>query len=415
MAGLKKVILGSNQKSTKLLNRALVLKIICTGTNVSRIDISRQTGLSKMSITNIVGELQDEGLVVEQAGQPPAGKNGSKASIGRRPVYLAPDTENHFALGLYISRDNAVASLANLKCELIKEKRCSFDFEESETSFTDKIKALVHSTLDEVIASGRKIMGIGVASIGPLDIRHGIILEPPNFHKLKSIPIKRILEYEFGCPVYTDNDMNAAALAEKLYGKAKDIGNFIYLGVTNGIGAGIIADNSLFAGEMGFSGEIGHTTINYEGPKCACGNTGCLELYASIPEIVSQAENSISLGMESALAKLVRIEWKDIVEYAKSGDKLSLNLIDRLCLYISIGLVNLINLFDPHIIYLGHDIALAGSLVTEKLGAYLKDKALSSRYKNVPVEISAFGDRAPVAGSVAIALDKLFSGTANIG
>lgn len=410
MTKKKNTILGSNHQSTKIQNRALVLKIICTGTNISRIDISRQTGLSKMSITNIVSELAKEGLVVDQAEQTDSEKNGSIGTIGRKPVFLAPDTDNHIALGLYISRDYAIATLSNLKCEMIDEKRCPFAFEESGTYFTDKIKALIHSTLDERIASGKKLIGIGVASIGPLDINNGVILDPPNFHTLKSIPIRLILENEFGCNVYVDNDMNASALAEKLYGKATDISNFAYIGVTNGIGAGIITNNLLFEGDMGFSGEIGHATINYEGSKCACGNTGCLELYASIPEIVSQARNSIALGMDSKLAELEVIEWKDIVKYAEAGDKLAINLVDRLCLYISIGLINLINILDPQTIYLGHDIALAGSLVTERLQSYLIDKTISSRYKSVPIEISAFGDKSPIIGSVAIVLDKLFSG-----
>ena len=405
----KSTILGSNHHSTKIKNRALVLKLICTGSNVSRIDISRQTGLSKMSITNIVNELIDEGFVLEQAEQTTPARSNTAGAIGRKPVFLAPDTSKFLALGLYISRDYAIATLYNLKCKIVDERKCKFAFEESESSFTDKIKTLIHTIL-EGIPSGKKLLGIGVASIGPLDIHSGIILEPPNFHTLKSIPIKQILEKEYDCAVYADNDMNASALAEKLYGKATDIKNFAYVGVTNGIGAGIITDNLLFAGDMGFSGELGHTSIHYGGPKCACGNSGCLELYASIPEIVSQARNSITLGMDSSLAELEMIEWTDIVKHAEAGDKLALNLIDRLCLYISIGLVNLINLFDPRVIYLGHEIALAGSLVTERLQSHLADRTISSRYKSIPVEISAFGDKSPIIGSVAIVLDKLFSG-----
>jgi predicted NBD/HSP70 family sugar kinase len=403
----KTSILGSNHQSTKIQNRALVLKMICTGVNVSRIDISRQTGLSKMSITNIVTELINEGFVVDQAEKAELSNN---ASVGRKPIFLAPDTSTFMALGIYISRDFAVATLSNLKCEIIYEMKCSFSFEESESSFTYKIKALVSSILNTDMASEKKVIGIGVACIGPLDIENGVILEPPNFHNLRSISIKRLLEKEFGYKVFIDNDMNASALAEKLYGKARDINNFVYIGVTNGIGAGIITNGVLFAGDMGFSGEIGHITINYEGPKCVCGNTGCLELYASIPEIVSQAKNSIALGMDSTLRELETIEWKDIVKYADLGDKLALNLIDRLCLYISIGLVSLTNIFDPKIIYLGHDIALAGSLVTVRLESFLKDKTISSRYKSVPIEISAFGDKAPIAGSAAIVFNRLFNG-----
>lgn len=395
---------GSNHQSTKIQNRAIVLKMICTGANVTRIDLSRQTGLSKMSISNIVNELIEEGYVTDQTGQL------VNDSIGRNPISLEPNTNNHRALGIYISRDYAVATLSNLKCEILSEIKINFSFDESENSFIEKIRALVEGILNSDKISDKKILGIGISCIGPLDIENGVILEPSNFHKIRSIHIKELLEKEFGYAVYLNNDMNASALAEKLYGKGKAIGNFVYLGVTNGIGSGIIANNTLFEGDMGFSGEIGHTTIHFEGPKCACGNIGCLELYASIPEIVTQAGNSVSLGMDSTLGRLDNISWTDIAEHARAGDKLSLNLIDRLCLYISIGLVSLVNMFDPQVVYLGHDIALAGSLVTEKLENYIKDKTISSKYKNIPVEISAFGDKTPILGSAAIVLGRLFNG-----
>jgi len=381
----------------------MVLKIICTGTNVTRIDISRQTGLSKMSISNIVNELIAESYVTDEAGQL---KNDS---IGRNPISLEPNTEIYRVLGIYISRDHAIATLSNLKCDILSEIKCTFSFEESENSFIEKVKTLVVSILNSDKATGKKIIGIGISCIGPLDIENGIILEPPNFHKIKSIHIKEFLEKEFEYKVYLNNDMNASALAEKLYGKGRNISNFVYVGVTNGIGSGIIANNALFKGSMGFSGELGHTTINFDGPKCACGNTGCLELYASIPEIVAQARTSVSLGMDSSLVKYSVIEWKDIVQQASIGDEFALNLIDRLCLYISIGLVSLINLFDPQVIYLGHDIALAGCMVTKKIEAYIKDKTISSRYKNLSIETSAFGENAPLMGSAAIVLDKLFN------
>ena len=114
--------------------------------------------------------------------------------------------------------------------------------------------------------------------------------------------------------------------------------------------------------------------------------------------------------MASTLRELETIEWNDIVKYAESDDKLAINLIDRLCLYISIGLVSLINIFDPKIIYLGHDIALAGNLVTKRLESYIKDKTISCRYKSVPIVISAFCDKAPIVGSAAIVFNQLFNG-----
>lgn len=403
----KLVDLGSNNKITRIRNRAIVLRLICTGSNVSRISIAKQTGLSKMSISNIVNELIRDGFVEEQAGKPSVGEN---PSLGRRPVILVPNCDTYAIVGLYISRDCAVSILSNLKCEILSEIKCDFCLEESNSTFKNKILSITRETLSSEKISGKKVLGIGVSCIGPLDNKDGTILQPPNFYHLSSIPIRQILENEYGYPVYVDNDMNAAALAEKLYGKGKNISNFVYIGVTNGIGSGIIMNDTLYAGEMGFSGEIGHTTINYEGPKCACGNTGCLELYASIPEIVRQAKISIQLGIDSALKEFDEIKWHDIVRCAMEKDMLALNLIDRLCMYISIGIVSIINLFDPKAIFLGHDIAIAGRLLTQKLELFIIERTISSKYKHIPVENSAFEDKSAVIGAAALVLNQLFQG-----
>lgn len=401
------LIKGSNHQSSKIINRSLVLKMICTGTKLSRVDIARQTGLSKMSITNIVNGLISDGFVGEIIESQP---NQSIVSSGRKPVFLDVNTDKYLALGLYISRDFATATLANLKCESILEKKCSISDDESEKSFISKIIALTGAVLDSSEAAGRKIIGIGIACIGPLDIKNGIILEPTNFHNLHGIPIKSCLEKQFGYEIFVNNDMNASVLAEKLYGKGHNTGNFIYVGVTNGIGAGIIANNILFEGDLGFAGEIGHTTINCEGPICACGNSGCLELYASIPEIIKQAEKQLLAGEPSSLGNIEKIQWTDIIDHALKGDSFTLGIIDLLCKYMTYGLTSLINTFDPNKIFLGHDIALAGELVASRLENSIQDRIFSKSYKRIPIEISAFSDKAPIAGSAAIILDKLFQG-----
>ncbi len=403
----KKLINGSNHQSSKIINRSLVLKMICTGKSLSRIDIARQTGLSKMSITNIVNGLISEGFVSEKSEVQEAPSSGAS---GRKPVVLTANTDKYLVPGLYISRDSATATLANLDCENILELDCSFSRDETRQSFMDKIIALVRSVLDSKAAAGRKVIGLGVACIGPLELKNGTILEPANFHNLGGIPIKQLLEEQFGYEVYVNNDMNASALAEKLYGKGKNTANFVYVGVTNGIGAGIIAKGSLFEGDMGYGGEMGHITINCEGPVCTCGNSGCLELYASIPEIVKKAVEAISHGIPSALSDIKQIRWADIAACALEGDSLAVEMVELLCKYLSYGLISLINIFDPQVIYLGHDIALAGELAASRLEAYVSKRFFSCNYKSVPIEISAFRHKAPVAGSTAIILDKLFSG-----
>jgi Transcriptional regulator/sugar kinase len=206
-----KLISGSNHQSTKTTNRALVLKMICTGRNFSRIDISRQTGLSKMSITNIVSELINEGYIIEKGIHQEAPSNGSS---GRKPVFLDINTEKYMVMGIYISRDYIHATLTNLKCENIIEAKCYFSPEETENSFIEKITSLMSSLLESMAGADKKILGIGVSCIGPLDLKNGIILDPPNFHELKRIRIKEILEEKSGYEVFINNDMNASALAE---------------------------------------------------------------------------------------------------------------------------------------------------------------------------------------------------------
>lgn len=398
--------MGVNHQSVKIKNKSLVLKKICTEGQISRIELARQTGLSKMSVTNIVNELIQDGFVTEQDEY--IGNNGS-ATVGRKPVCITPNPDIYVSLGIYISRDYAIAIATTLNCKIIIRNKCLFSFDESENSFLNKINGIVSGILESDELRGKKVLGIGISCIGPLDIRNGIILEPPNFYNLREIRICEFLEKKFGYKAYIDNDMNASALAEKLFGRGKVIDNFIYVGVTNGIGAGIIANGELYQGQMGFSGEIGHSTIHFDGPKCSCGNIGCLELYASIPVIVSQARQSISVGVDSKLRSKSSIEWSDIVECALQGDDLSVKLIDRLCMYVSIGLTSLSNIFDPEVIYIGHDIAVAEDLVKHRIEENLNERILGRKYRKIFVEISAFRDQSPLIGSSVIILDKLFN------
>lgn len=406
------ILRGSNHQSIKYKNRALVLKIISTQGPMSRIELSRITKLSKMSITNIINELIEKKMVCETEN---AGVDDNiEPACGRKPVQLDVNPDALYALGIYIARDYCKCTLANLKGEFLQIAKVTFAFDETPDSFVEKVKCGVKKVMNESPVPQNKILGIGIASIGPLDIQNGIILEPPNFHNLHQIHMKEILEKEFGFQVYMDNDMNAAALAEKYYGKGIYIDNFVYLGITNGIGAGIISNNTLYSGDSGFVGEIGHTTIHFEGPKCACGNSGCLELYANIPEVVKQARHAIELGMATSLTSTPDFSWPDIIHHAAQGDGLCLKLIDKLCLYISIGITNLVNTLDPKTVFLGHDIALAGNLVLERISNAVNRRMISSRYKEIKIEISKFIDKAPLIGSVTLVFEKLFTGETSL-
>jgi predicted NBD/HSP70 family sugar kinase len=238
-----------------------------------------------------------------------------------------------------------------------------------------KITAMIDSFFNKYI----NIIGIGIACIGPLNINDSIILNPPNFYEVKNFEIVAKLKQKFDVPIFLDNDMNASALAEKYFGKAKLLDDFAYVGVTNSIGAEVFTNGMLNYGDCGYSGEIGHITVDINGEKCSCGNFGCLELYASF-----SAKNK-SLPKSERLKKL-----------------------EEKCKYLVVGLTTLINLFDPKVIYIGHDISVFGKEAEEILNNQLAGRYISSGYKNIRVEQSKFGEDAPLYGSIALCIDKMF-------
>lgn len=357
---------GQNQAATKQKNKNLILKLIITKAPISRIELSQITGLSKMAVTNIVGELIEEGIIHEVG--------LIDTSVGRKPIHLEVVDNSRHIVGVYISRDNVCCVCGDLKGTILEKQKKALK-DETNKSLIKKITAMI----DKFIKKYDNIIGIGIACIGPLNITDSIILNPPNFYEVKNLDIVAQLKRKFDVPIFLDNDMNSSALAEKYFGKAKLIDNFAYVGVTNGIGAGVFTNGTLYYGDCGFSGEIGHITVDINGRRCSCGNIGCLEMYASFSE-----KNK---GMPKS-------------ERAK--------MLEEKCRYLAVGLVTLINLFDPKVIYIGHNISVFGKEAEEMLNKQLADRYISSGYKNIRVEQSMFGTDAPLYGSIALCIDKLF-------
>lgn len=342
-----------NQSSTKASNKNLITKLIILNQPISRVELAKITGLTKMTVTNIVGELISEGIV----------KEGSaiKCGSGRHPVGLEIAKGSVQIIGIYLSRKQICAIRADISGNILSEHNIELENENEQTLCQKLILAASK-------VSDKKVCAICVSAIGPLDSRCGVILNPPNFFGIKNLDLCAVFK-EFGLPVYLENDTKTSALAEKYFGKAKKIKNFIYLGIASGIGAGIVENDRLFLGNNGFAGEIGHTTIDENGPVCDCGNKGCLELYLSSPEA-----------------------------YTKEAEK-----------HLASGLVTLINLFDPSCIYLGHDSEKYGKDICESLYENINKRFVSREYKEVKIEFSKFGKNAPLYGAIALFVNKMYN------
>lgn len=271
------------------------------------------------------------------------------------------------------------------------------------------IHLLLRAYRDLDARNDRRIVAISVSSVGPVDINRGVILNPPDFFGLSNIEITKALGRETNLPAYLINDANAGALAEKLYGYGQELSNFVYLHIMNGIGAGAVLDDKLYEGDTGQSCEFGHTSISFIGPKCSCGNTGCLDLFAILGKMNEHAGSLAYLYPDSALFQKENLTWNDYIAYANRKDALAMIVVSQFCDYISYALTNLLNLLDTNHVIIGYDSETQGSFVEDAISSRVNKSVLFSSYKHIEVKHSSFGGQGPLIGSVAVVTDKIFN------
>ena len=377
---------GMNSRHIKFINKGLLLELICTRDKVSRIDLSKITGLTKMAVSNIINEMISEGIVVESM-------SAHNSNTGRNPIILDISKNAPKILGLKISRDGCSAVLSDMKLKVLSKKEIRFS---NET--TNSIMSKVYNALDAVMPEDRNLFGIGISCIGPLDTKSGDILNPPNFFGIESLPLGRLISERYGLEVYIDNDMNSAAIAEKLFGNGRCYNNFIYVGISNGIGSGIISDGSLFQDNSGFVGELGHVSIKFDGELCACGGRGCLERYADVRALEKAYEERSGIRLSFQEMCLAR-------ENAAAA-----GIFEDMVNKLACALIGQVNMLNPEAIFLGHEAALLPEKYINMLESRINSGKLSKDYCRVIVDKSFFKTEAPLYGSLCCVINKIFEG-----
>ncbi|HBY46364.1 MAG TPA: transcriptional regulator [Chloroflexi bacterium] len=210
---------------------------------------------------------------------------------------------------------------------------------------------------------------IGVASPGPLDPRTGIVYFSPNLAGWTNVPISEWLRAKTGRNVLLSNDANAAALGEVFFGAGRGVRNLIYVGLGTGVGGGVYSEGLLIDGARGMGGELGHVTVDLNGPRCTCGSAGCIEAYCSAWALTRDAHELIASGRGAAILKAAGSDAdagpKAIGEAARQGDPAAIALLDRAGRALGAGLANFVNIFNPEIIALGGGVAQIGDLLID--------------------------------------------------
>jgi glucokinase len=238
--------------------------------------------------------------------------------------------------------------------------------EAGQSDVLDRLIALAKRTLEQTCREirGAEIIGVGVGAPGPLDTQRGIVLLTPNLGWV-NLPLRQIIHERLGLPAVLDNDANCAVLGEWWRGAARGSRNAIGITIGTGIGGGIIVDEKLYHGASDCAGEIGHTTIDTEGRRCKCGNYGCLEAYASGPNIAMRAVEEITAGAVSRLANYVggdlrQITAQTVYQAAHDGDDLALEVVNDTAKFLGAGIANLLNVFNPEVVVVCGGVTLAG-------------------------------------------------------
>lgn len=272
----------------------------------------------------------------------------------------------------------------------------------------DAVIGRIIGAIEEVSSGVAERVRIGLGAPGPLDPKRGLVIEAPNLPGWVNIPLRERLEQHFECPVALGNDANLAALGEWRHGAGRGTHNLLYLTLSTGIGGGVIIDDRLLVGAQGLAAELGHMTVNPDGPLCGCGKRGHLEALASGPAIARRAQERLSAGEASVLRegfeRGARLTAEDVGRAALAGDAMARAVIAEAGAAIGLHLANLVHAFNPEMIVLGGGVSQIGAPLFDPIRESLRQHVMHPAYlEGLRIERAALGDDAGLIGAMVLA------------
>ncbi len=267
----------------------------------------------------------------------------------------------------------------------------------------------VHTAVRQVWPSDGVVEAVGIGVPGPLDYKRGLLRFAPNIPESANIPVRERLEGWLGVPVVVGNDADVAALGEHRFGAGRGVASMIYITISTGVGGGMIFDHRLFTGGNGMGGEIGHMVVDVQGPRCRCGNYGCLEVLASGTAIARHARERLAAGEPSLLAEMVggdlnRITAKDVSLAARRGDPLAKSVFELVGGYLGAAIVSLMYMLNPSLFVLGGSVTRAGELIFGPIRAAVEARAPAVYREQTRIVRAELWDDVGLWGALALCL-----------
>ncbi|MCU1573617.1 MAG: transcriptional regulator/sugar kinase [Micrococcaceae bacterium] len=371
-----------SQSALRQLNQQRILATLLGSGSATQAEISRNTGLSTATVSNIVKSMAENGLV----------STSPTTSSGRRALSVTLNGNGALAVGIDFGRSHVRVVLADLAYHVVAERAIALPAGHKAAEGIAAASDLLDALLREQDIPRSSVLGAGAGIPGPIDRRSGTVVQGAILPEWVGINIVGRLEEALSLPIYADNDANLGALAEVTWGPHGAVANLMFLKIGTGIGAGLILNGAPYYGTIGVTGEIGHATIAEHGLICRCGNRGCLETVASTATMIEL----LSRGAPAPLTV------EDIVRRAKNRDAAALRVIDDAGLAVGRAVANVANLINPEVIVVGGPLAELGHLLLDPIHRGLIRHAVPIVGENTALAMSSLGDRAEALGAAAL-------------
>ena len=383
-----------NRDLIRAINRSHILNVIKAHGPIGRADIARRTGLSPATITSISAKLISQNLVLE--------KSPGDSSGGRPPILLVINPRGGYVVGIKLTETHAICALTDLEALVIAKSSLPLSGHDP-LKVVDNLTQMVLSFIREQRIAKKQLLGVGIGLAGIVDAENGILRQSP-IYGWDNVPLRDMLQSKLHIPVYIENDVNTLTLTERWFGHGQEVDNFLTVTVGRGIGLGIVANGQFYRGQTGGAGEFGHTTINPDGPLCACGKYGCLEAYVGDPGLIRTAQEAYERGELSAPIQ----NLDELLSLARAGDPAAIRIFDQAGRILGIGVANLINLFNPKKIIISGEGTREGDFLFLPMQESIRQNTMPGLFDPNTIVIAPWGDDAWARGAAGLVLREVF-------
>lgn len=380
----------------RLQNERLILNLVWRERTISRAELARVTGLSRSTVSAIVEDLLETGLI--------SFRGAGESQGGRPPVILGFDDDALALVGVDLGASHVSVIVTNLRGEARAWRTRAHNVRPDPEGSLTLVRELVDACLTEAAVPRDQLVGVGVGVPSPVNPRHPGKLSPLVMPRWRDIDVAERFRAIYGCPVLVDNDANLGALAELWWGAGVGGRDLVFVKVGTGIGAGHIIGGAIYRGATGVAGEIGHLTIDPNGPPCVCGLTGCLATYVGTEALLARTREALAADRTSTLTP-EGLDLAALVGAAHCGDPLAVRMIGDAGRRLGTAIASLVNLNNPGQVILGGGLVRAGDILLEPLRDTLRRRTLWLALDDFTIEIGKLGERDIAIGAATLVLE----------